>query len=234
MKKAVRLFVSACALSIAICCLAAMVAGYKNKIAALSQIESTDSFSSEAYACTDNDSHVFISINDYITFITGMSNNALHQIEEQRGYYLLEGLPDDAVLDTIEVSNGDCVFTYSVAREPNISIEPDEEQLINMFTKIRRKVFQGRSDSNPTAFAQSLANAIGATYYADKDLYSGAVYADIGYSTGRIERLLVGRQTVTLNSQGLVEYSYIPLNVTETEAENIFTQYILINSDISE
>ena len=57
MKKAVRLFVSACALSIAICCLAAMVAGYKNKIAALSQIESTDSFSSEAYACTDNDSH---------------------------------------------------------------------------------------------------------------------------------------------------------------------------------
>lgn len=46
--------------------------------------------------------------------------------------------------------------------------------------------------------------------------------------------MLVGRQTVTLNSQGLVEYSYIPLNVTETEAENIFTQYILINSDISE
>jgi hypothetical protein len=80
-----------------------------------------------------------------------------------------------------------------------------------------------------------LATAIGATSYDQSTgLYSGNVYANIKDSNGNTNRVFVGTQTIFINAENKVEYSYIPASVLPAEASIISSQYITINSDISE
>lgn len=237
MKKIVKILLSVCISCVAAFCLFVTIVGIKNKVADVQNIERNIVFETGDYASDETNHLIFSSVAEYVAHVTEPSSNAMIHAgnSSESGYYLLTGLPEDAVLSSIEMYNDDCVFTYSLIREPNISIEPDEEQLMDMFTQYRFKVFGRRTDTNPGAFAQSLAAAIGATSYDQSTgLYSGNVYANIKDSNGNTNRVFVGTQTVAVNAEGKVEYRYIPASVRPAEAISISSQYITVNGDISE
>ena len=180
MKRFMKVFLSACVSCVAVCCLIITIIGVGNKVANVQSIERSIVSETGDYASDETNHYVFSSVAEYVSHVTEPSSNETNHVGNTSGYYLITGLPEDAVLSSIEMFDDDCVFTYSLVREPNISIEPDEEQLMGMFTQYRFKVFRGRTDTNPAAFAQSLATAIGATSYDQSTgLYSGNVYANI-------------------------------------------------------
>ena len=235
MKRFMKVFLSACVSCVAVCCLIITIIGVGNKVANVQSIERSIVSETGDYASDETNHYVFSSVAEYVSHVTEPSSNETNHVGNTSGYYLITGLPEDAVLSSIEMFDDDCVFTYSLVREPNISIEPDEEQLMGMFTQYRFKVFRGRTDTNPAAFAQSLATAIGATSYDQSTgLYRGNVYANIKDSNGNTNRVFVGTQTIFINAENKVEYSYIPASVLPAEASIISSQYITISSDISE
>ena len=141
MKRFMKVFLSACVSCVAVCCLIITIIGVGNKVANVQSIERSIVSETGDYASDETNHYVFSSVAEYVSHVTEPSSNETNHVGSTSGYYLITGLPEDAVLSSIEMFDDDCVFTYSLVREPNISIEPDEEQLMGMFTQYRLKFF---------------------------------------------------------------------------------------------
>lgn len=230
MKNKIKNLITILVASLAVACLVCTIMGMRNLI------KNNAEDQSEVNANNLNESHVFYSMDEYIEFMTTNQNitNGLNSLSSQTGYYVVNNLPSDAVLESIEMDdNSGTTFIYSLRREPNIEIEPDEEVLLNMFTQLRVKTYT-RNESDINAFLQNLASAIGATYNSSEGAYIGPVTAEMGWSMGRLQTVTVGKQTLTLTTTNQIEYKYIPVSLTDAEAEQISTTFVTINNNVTE
>lgn len=230
MKNKIETLITVLIASLAVVCLVCTIVGMGNSIK--NSVEDQPEVNTNDLSGT----HVFYSMDEYIEYMTANQNgtSSLNALNSQSGYYIVNNLPDDAVLESIEVdSSSGTTFIYSLRREPNIEIEPDEEVLLNMFTQLRVKTYT-RNESDINAFIQNLASAIGAAYNSSEGKYIGSVTAEMGWSTGRLQTVTVGKQTLTLTTTNEIEYKYIPVSLTDAEAEQISSTFVTINNNVTE
>ena len=107
MKRFMKVFLSACVSCVAVCCLIITIIGVGNKVANVQSIERSIVSETGDYASDETNHYVFSSVAEYVSHVTEPSSNETNHVGNTSGYYLITGLPEDAVLSSIEMFDDD-------------------------------------------------------------------------------------------------------------------------------
>lgn len=230
MKKYISVFVAAATVFVALLCVCGLLKGIAPKDANDATADKSSDLCTGEMLTSENE-NIFNSVEAYVEYLS--SGGALSDTgstgSQTIEYSLPTNIADGATLISIELTDEGTVFTYSLQRNPQILVGPEDVILYEMLTTYRMKSYTTAAGydfiTDHTVYAAELAAAVGAIA-TSVNQYSGNVTVRMEAEDGTFSYVTIGTHMVWIED-GVTRYAYYPTTLSEEEILQLssFTTY---------
>ncbi len=186
---------------------------------------------------------IFYDLDDYVSYVTGAEFNASPNRLGSASihYYYPRIIPEGVSLMSVEITDEGTIFTFDTSgcmtRDPVFDIYQDDDAISELVSISRIKYYDSNyyinSITNKSLYLSRLAAAIEAPPVTGfTDVYLGDVVMNVEQTDHSFIPVLVGRQTVAINWDNIIQYTYsainVPISITEQLAD---MQLITVGAD---